>query len=55
MKRFHALEWEDLPWFPASWRDYGTDYLKFIATKFDIYRPIIPILKKGIGASGQPD
>lgn len=52
MRRFHALEWEDLQWFPSSWRDYGTDFLKFIAIKSDIYKPIVPILKKGIDASG---
>jgi len=51
MKRFHALEWADLDWFPSSWRDYGTDYLQFIAVKFDIYKPIIPILQKGLEAS----
>lgn len=55
MRRFHALEWEDLPWFPKSWRDYGTDYLQFIATKFDIYKPILPILKRGISASGKAE
>ncbi len=53
MKRVHALEWEDLSWFPKSWRDFGTDYLRFVATKFDIYKPIIPILKKGMDASGK--
>lgn len=52
MRRFHALEWEDLRWFPNSWRDYGTDYLMFIATRFDIYKPIVPFLKKGIESSG---
>jgi hypothetical protein len=52
MKRIHLLEWEDLQWFPKSWRDYGTDYLRFIATKFDIYKPILPIIRKGIDASG---
>jgi hypothetical protein len=53
MKRFHALEWEDLPWFPASWRDYGTDFLKFIATKFNIYKPILPLLQRCLDKSGQ--
>lgn len=53
MGRFHALEWEDLQWFPASWRDYGTDYLKFIATKFNIYKPILPLMQKCIDKSGQ--
>lgn len=55
MKRFHALEWEDLPWFPKSWRDYGTDYLQFIATKFGIYEPILPIIKQGISSSGKEE
>ncbi len=53
MKRFHALEWEDLQWFPSSWRDYGTDYLKFIATKFNIYKPILPLMQKCLDKSGQ--
>lgn len=50
MKRFHALEWEDLHWFPKSWRNFGTDYLQFISNKFDIYKSIIPILEKGFAA-----
>jgi hypothetical protein len=53
MKRTHALEWEDLSWFPSSWRDYGTDFLKFIATKFDIYKPIVPIMRKALEKSEQ--
>lgn len=55
MKRIHALEWEDLQWFPSAWRDYGTDYLQFIATKFDIYKAIIPIIAKGLKASGNSE
>lgn len=55
MGRVHALEWEDLQWFPRSWRDYGTDYLQFIATKFDIYAPIIPIIQKGLQAAPNHD
>jgi hypothetical protein len=55
MKRFHALEWEDQRWFPAEWRDYGTDYLRFIAVKFDIYKAILPVIKKGIEASGSQE
>jgi hypothetical protein len=53
MKRIHALEWEDLTWFPSNWRDYGTDYLKFIATKFDIYKPILPIMQKALEKNEQ--
>jgi len=35
MSRIHLFEWEDMSWFPTAWRDYGTDYLNFFATKFD--------------------
>ncbi|MGC3945666.1 MAG: hypothetical protein QM762_14290 [Chryseolinea sp.] len=52
MKRIHALEWEDLRWFPESWRDYGTDYLRFIAIHFGIYKPVLPLLRKGLLSSG---
>ena len=55
MKRFHALEWEDLEWFPKSWRDHGTDYLMFFATRFDIYKPVVPIIQKGIDASSKQE
>lgn len=53
MKRLHALEWEDLHEFPNSWRDYGTDYLKFIAIKFNIYKPVLPLMQKCLDKSGQ--
>lgn len=55
MKRFHALEWEDLKWFPKAWRDYGTDYLAFIATKFDIYKAIYPVVKQGLEINGKQE
>lgn len=53
MKRIHALEWEDLSWFPKSWRDYGTDYLQFFATRFDVYKSILPLIRKGLDKSGK--
>lgn len=55
MGRFHALEWEDLEWFPSAWRDYGTDYLQFIANKFDIYKSAVPIIARGLAASGSAE
>lgn len=55
MKRIHALEWEDLRWFPTAWRDYGTSYLQFIATRFDIYKSIVPIVEKGLRANGKSE
>lgn len=51
MKRIHAFEFGDLIWFPKSFRNYGTDYLQFVANTFDIYKDVIPVIKKGIESS----
>ncbi len=48
MKRIHAFEFEDLRWFPKVLRDFMTDFLQFGANTFDIYKSIVPIIKKGI-------
>ncbi len=50
MRRIHAFEFGDLTWFPKNLRNYGTDYLQFAANSFDIYKCVIPIIKKGIGS-----
>lgn len=55
MKRFHALEWEDLQWFPKPWRDYGTDFLQFIAVKFDIYKDVVPLIDDVLKRSGKQE
>jgi hypothetical protein len=52
MARIHLFEFEDLKWFPSSIRNYMTDFLQFTANKFDFYKTITPILKKGVEASG---
>jgi hypothetical protein len=52
MGRIHAFEFEDLRWFPNNLRNYATDFLQFGANTFDMYRPVIPILQKGIENSG---
>lgn len=44
MKRIHFVELEDLPWFPAFLRDYGTDYLRFLSNQFDVFKGIVPRL-----------
>ena len=53
MKRHHLFEFEDLPWFPRFLRNYGTEFLQFVANKMDVYREIIPVLKKGLKKAGQ--
>jgi len=48
MKRKQLFEFEDLSWFPENLRNYGTDFLQFVSNRFDFYRAIVPVLKKGI-------
>lgn len=51
MRRVHLFEFEDQKWFPNFLRDYGTDFLQFLSNKAKIYKPIIPIIKKGLEKS----
>lgn len=44
----HLFEFEDLHWFPKFLRNYLTDFLQYVSNAFDIYKPIIPILEKGL-------
>ena len=52
MARLHLFEFEDLKWFPAFLRNYGTDFLQFLANKTKMYQPVISILQKGIEKDG---
>ena len=52
MRRVHLFEFEDQKWFPTFLRNYGTDFLQFLSNKTKMYKPIIPILKKGLKKSG---
>ena len=51
MKRIHLFEFEDQKWFPAFLRNYGTDFLQFLSGKTKMYKPILPIIKKGLEKS----
>ncbi|WP_299554272.1 hypothetical protein [Seonamhaeicola sp.] len=51
MPRIHLFEFEDLKWFPSSLRDYMTDFLQFISNKFDVYKPIVPVIEEGLEKS----
>lgn len=51
MARLHLVEFEDLKWFPKAIRNYMTDFLQAVANKFDFYKTITPILKKGVDAA----
>src|SRR6185369_12984618 len=52
MKRLHLFEFEDQSWFPNVIRQGITDYLQFASNKTDLYKNIIPIIKKGIMKGG---
>lgn len=46
MKRINAFELEDLPWFPASFRNLMTETLQVSLTYWEIYKPVVPLIKK---------
>jgi hypothetical protein len=52
MGRIHLFEFEDQKWFPEFLRNYGTDFLQFLSNKTKLYKPVIPIIKKGVEKSG---
>ncbi len=54
MKRLHLFEFEDLKWFPQFLRNYVTDFLHYVSNSFDIYKPIVPILNKGLEKAQKP-
>lgn len=53
MSRIHLFEFEDLSWFPGNIRNYMTDYLEFVSNKYDLYEPIVPVLKKGLSSTNE--
>ena len=52
MRRRHLFELEDQPWFPGRVRDYATDYLHFVETRFELHRAGIPVLAGLLRATG---
>ena len=51
MARVHLFEFEDQKWFPSFLRNYGTDFLQFLSNKTKMYKPIVPIIEKGLHLS----
>lgn len=52
MKRVHLFEFEDLGWFPGFLRNYVTDFLQFLSNKMKVFKGVVPIIEKGLDASG---
>lgn len=46
--RFRGFEFEDQSWFPEIIRDSMTDYLRFLFHTFNLYEPVLPILKDAL-------
>lgn len=46
MKRRQWVEFEDLPWFPAGWRELIVDFLRFFNLTFKPYAPAAPLLAR---------
>lgn len=52
MRRRQLFEFEDLEWFPSLIRDYMTDFLGFVSEKFDLFGPVVPILRDVLHRTG---
>lgn len=52
VRRFHLLELEDQPWFPAVLRDPMTDLLNALIELGRLYDPVAPLLGAAITAAG---
>ncbi len=51
MGRLQLFEFEDLSWFPKSLRNYETDFLRFLSNKTGLFKPVIPLINKGLKGS----
>ena len=46
MRRYHLCEIADKFWFPSAFRNIMTDILQFTVVRFQIYEPVIPLIKE---------
>lgn len=44
----HLFEFEDLAWFPGTIRESMTDYLRYLITSLNFYKPVIPLIIEGL-------
>jgi hypothetical protein len=52
VRRFHLIELEDQPWFPAVIRDGGTDFLGFVFNTFNLYKPASTLIEDVLSRTG---
>jgi len=53
MSRIHLFEFEDQKWFPTMLRNFGTDFLQFLANKTKMYHPIVDLLSETLNEENQ--
>jgi hypothetical protein len=51
LPRMQLFELEDFPWFPAVIRDLATDYLHFIEARFELHKPVVPLVRDALAVS----
>jgi len=51
--RFHLFEFEDLSWFPNVIRTGGTDYLRYLLTVTEVYKPCIVLVNEALKQTGE--
>ncbi len=54
LPRVHLFEFEDQSWFPGILRDFLTDYLRFVESKFRVHETIAPVLKDVLETTEEP-
>ena len=52
LPRLQLFELEDQPWFPTTIRDFATDYLQFVESRFSLHKPVVPLLRDALEESG---
>lgn len=53
--RVHLFEWEDQLWFPEIIRSGGTDFLRYLLIRSELYKPAISLINETLQASKQVD
>ncbi len=51
MKRLYLFEFHELDWLPTVLRNGVTDYLQESANRHELYKPVIPVIMKGVEQS----
>ena len=52
MTRIHAFEFNDLPWFPPTFRRMQTDYLQFATTLGAGHKNLVPLFRRALQHAG---